>query len=292
VASPDLHVRVQGAQAQVAGAVVIPEAKLTLKELPATAVPVSSDVVLAGAPAKPPGEAALRVTSDVDIRLGNQVAFSGFGLSGRIQGRLRVRERGTGAPTGQGELEIKEGRYRAYGQSLEIERGRILFAGPLANPSLDVRAVRKADEVTAGLQVSGPAEAPLADLFSDPPMEDTQILSYLVLGRSLADTSGAEGALLSSAASSLGAGGAGMLSSQLQQGLGLDEVKVESEGGLEQAAVTLGRYLSPKLYVGYSMGLFESTSAVVLRYDLTKRLMIEAQSGSQSGADLFYHFEK
>ena len=47
-------------------------------------------------------------------------------------------------PIGRGELSVIEGRYEAYGQKLDINRGRLLFdASPLDDPGLDIEARRR-----------------------------------------------------------------------------------------------------------------------------------------------------
>ena len=80
---------------------------------------------------------------------------SGFGLQTGVSGQLRL-EGGSLKPyTGHGRVSLHDGRYTAYGQKLEIERGELAFNGPLDAPNLDVRAVRKMPDVTAGVQLTG-----------------------------------------------------------------------------------------------------------------------------------------
>ena len=96
----------------------------------------------------------------VDVKLGHDVKLAGMGLDGSIRGQLRIDQRPGRVATGTGTLNVG-GTYKAYGQNLQIESGRLLFAGTaLDNPGLDIRAVRKIlgasggqgdDTVTAGL---------------------------------------------------------------------------------------------------------------------------------------------
>ena len=84
---------------------------------------------------------------------------------------------------GTGEITILEGRYRAYGQRLDTQNGRLLFTGsPLDNPGLDLRAVREVDNITVGLEVRGRLQQPQIELFSIPTLGQTDMLSYLLLG--------------------------------------------------------------------------------------------------------------
>ena len=55
---------------------------------------------------------------------------------------------------------------------------------------------------------------------------------------------------------------------------------------------TLGKYLTPDLYVSYGIGLFDAINTFNMRYRLTDKLAVEAASGSGSSADLIYTIEK
>ncbi len=62
--------------------------------------------------------------------------------------------------------------------------------------------------------------------------------------------------------------------------------------GTKGASYTLGRYLTPDLYVSYGIGLFNAINTFNLRYKLTDRLSLQAASGAASSADLIYSIER
>src|SRR5690606_12243933 len=130
------------------------------------AVRVSPDTVIVGAELEQQDALPMGINADIQLVVGDQLHFSGFGLSGRLSGMLRVRENLTAA----GDLNILDGRFRGYGQRLELRRAQILFAGPLSKPYLDIEAIRRVDDVVAGLRLSGPADAPLSEVFAEPAM--------------------------------------------------------------------------------------------------------------------------
>ena len=89
------------------------------------------------------------------------------------------------------------------------------------NPALDIRATRTADDGTvAGLQITGTVKSPQVTIFSEPPMSQNRALHYIVMGRPPGEGTGADGNLLSKAASSLGLRGGNLLASSVGQGLG------------------------------------------------------------------------
>ena len=159
------------------------------------------------------------------------------------------------------------------------------------NPDLDIRAVRKGSDYEAGIHLSGPANNPQALLFSVPAMSQENVLSYIILGRPLGQASSSDAAMLASAATSLGVSNGNAISEQIAGTFGLDSVEFSGEDP-DTAAVQIGKYLSPKLYVGYGIGIFEPVSTVQLRYTLSKIWTLQAESGTHSGVDLLYIHER
>jgi len=58
------------------------------------------------------------------------------------------------------------------------------------------------------------------------------------------------------------------------------------------ASYTLGKYLTPDLYVSYGIGLFDAINTFNMRYSITDKLSVEAASGSGSSADIIYTIER
>ena len=290
VVSPQLVVTLQEQAVDVRGELRVPRAKLQPRDV-TSAASVSEDTVIVGGD-RPP-EKKWRVTAKVNVILGERVTFFGFGFEGRLDGNLTIEEQ-PGQPTrGTGIINIYDGRYRAYGQRLDIESGRLLFAGgPLANPGLDLRAVRKAGDVTAGLRVGGRLRQPQLDLFSSPAMGQTDTLSYLLTGGPLETASGEDGAMMANAALALGLTGGDRIARSLGDRFGFDDLRVESSDSGEQASLVVGRYLSPRLYVSYGVGLVESINTLNLRYRITERWRLEAEQGAEQGADLLFSIER
>ncbi|MEJ2240004.1 MAG: translocation/assembly module TamB domain-containing protein, partial [Gemmatimonadales bacterium] len=193
-----------------------------------------------------------------------------------------------------GQLSIQQGRYTAYGQDLTIETGRVIYAaGPIDNPGLDIRAVRQArDGVVAGLNVAGTLKEPEVTVFSEPPMMQSEALAYLLLGRPLSELSTSEGGQLSNAAASLGLRGGSMLAQRIAQTIGIDEAGIESEGEWDEASIYAGQYLSPRLYVSYGIGLFDASSLFRIRYNLSRRWTLQAETGEKTSTDITYKIER
>lgn len=290
--NPDLRAAGSLQGVDLTGTVLIPQARIILKKLPPNVVKVSADEVIVGplaTPAEPPS-AGVPVSVNFVARLGDDVHFEGLGLTTNLAGSLNIRSLPTRALIGNGILELNDGRYEGYGQKLTLQRGRLLFAGPLDNPALDIQATRTAGDVTAGLEITGNADAPQTRLFSDPAMSDAEAMSYLVTGKPLgATSSGSESQALAAAAASFGANSP--VAQELSQKLGLD-VGVQSGTTDADTSLTIGRQLSSRLYADYVYGLFNETGAFQLVYKLTDHLNLTGQSGAQQSIDLNYSIDR
>lgn len=290
--TPKLDLVLDDRHLQLTGTVAVPWGRLRPLDR-AGAVTVSEDEVIVGGPPPRPLEERWLLQAEVTLSLGD-VTFTGYGLTGKVAGKITAVDRPDQLTRATGELRIEDGKYSAWGQKLEIERGRLLFSGgPVSQPGLDIRAVRENEQVVVGVNVRGTLQEPELRLFSEPAMPNSELLSWLVLGRPLAQASGAQQMTLSNTANAAGLAGGNLLLKQLGRRLGVGEVGIERGDDPEQAAVVIGRYLSPRLYVAYGLGIFDPTSMVRLRFQLSRRWTIEAEAGDRAtSTDLRYSIER
>ncbi|WP_434700042.1 translocation/assembly module TamB domain-containing protein [Pseudomonas sp. D1-1] len=281
--APDLKITLQGERLAIAGKVLVPKGEITIRELPPSTVKVSDDTVIVGHQTEE-GKAPMAMAMDIDVLVGQEkLAFSGFGLTANVQGQVHI---GDNMDT-RGELWLNDGRYRAYGQRLTVRRARLLFAGPIDQPYLDIEAIRQTDDVIAGIRLSGSAEQPTTQIFSEPAMSQEQALSYLVLGRPLS-TTGEDNNMLAQAALGLGLMGSSGVTTSLANNLGIEDFQLDTQGSGNETSVVASGNLSEKLSLRYGVGVFEPANTIALRYKLSKKVYLEAASGVASSLDIFY----
>ena len=289
------------------GTVTVPRADVDASKLPGGGVSQASPDVVVTDAQRAPNDVGVPIIADItvkfgagekldlDLRQGQEVHLVGFGLNGYLGGQINVQDYPGRATVGRGQI-VVDGTYKAYGQDLKIEQGRLLFAGtPVDNPGLDLRATRAFTDpdVTVGLQVRGTAQVPILTVFSDPAMEQSDALSYLVAGKPLNQLKSGEGDAVSSAGRALGTAGGDLLAKSVGRKVGLDDVGVADNTAVGGAALTIGKYLSPRLYLSYGVGLFTPGEVVTLRYRLTRLFNIEIQNGTLSSrAGINYKIEK
>ncbi|QVM93343.1 translocation/assembly module TamB [Pseudomonas entomophila] len=281
--APDLTIRLVDDKLAITGKVRVPKGKITVRELPPSTVKVSDDTVIVGHQTEE-GKPAMAMAMDIDVEVGSdKLAFSGFGLTANVLGHVHI---GDNLDT-RGELSLADGRYRSYGQNLTIRRARLLFAGPIDQPYLDIEAIRKVGDVIAGIRLSGSAEQPTTKVFSEPAMSQEQALSYLVLGRPLNST-GEDSNRMAEAALGLGLVGAEGLTAGLASNLGIDDFQLDTQGAGNTTSVVASGNLTERLSLRYGVGVFEPANTIALRYKLSKKVYLEAASGLASSLDIFY----
>lgn len=304
IVAPDLSFTRKDKRMDLTGTLTVSSANIDLTKLPkgSNVKQASPDVVVVDDPApEVKASQSMQLYTHVTVVLGEglrateleKVKLVGFGLDAKLAGQLAVTEAPGSDPLGAGEIRL-EGKYKAYGQDLTIQTGRLLYANtPLSDPQIDIVAVREVGDVTAKLAVSGSAQAPILEVSSDPSMPQTAALSYLVTGKPLDQLGSGEGDIVQSAARSLGGAAGNLLAKSLGKRLGVDEIGIDNSTEIGGSAFTVGQYLSPRLYISYGVGLFEPGQVVTLRYRLSRAINVEASQGPKSQrAGINYRREK
>ncbi|MCP5206478.1 MAG: translocation/assembly module TamB domain-containing protein [Hahellaceae bacterium] len=287
---PDIEVKVREGLLFVGGKVDVPHGSIEIIELPPDAKSTSSDfVIVAEGKAV---ESKWKVTTDLSVNLGKDVQFKGLGVQTYIDGGIKIKQR-QNVMFADGQLASREGSFSFLGQKLEIREGRLIFNGALEDPDIYIEAVRNIEDekVVAGIRLTGKASEPKLEVFSDPTMEETAALHYVMTGRKPAPGStygaGLAGNLL------LGRMGAnnGWFTENVVGKLGVTDFQISTQAENEGTSVQVSGYLSPDLYLQYGVKLFDEVNTLSLRYRLHSDLFLEAMTGLDSSLDLIYSFE-
>ena len=256
---------------------------------------LAPDIVVEGETVAARREGALDVplALDLDVDLGRSLTFVGEGIETELAGRVRITTNPDGALRGRGTIRAVNGTYFAFGQKLTIDRGRLIFDGPLDNPALDVVALRKNLPVEAGVALTGSVKVPQVRITSNPPVPENEALAWLVTGQGLGSGSRVDYAALSAASAALLGRKGKPFTAQIAQRFGLDDISVQSAGtsgasGAAGQVVVFGKRLSDRLSLGYEQGLSLASSALRLEYALSRRVTLRAEAGTVSGVAIVY----
>lgn len=301
--SPDLRGSASMTGIDINGQLLIPHVDARITTLPESAVDVSSDTVIVAADegsnirnaAQTNGGmlADIPISGNIQLILGQDVNIAGFGLNARLRGQLDIDQRPMASPLTYGELEVAEGSFELYGRTLNIEQGKLLFMGSYDNPAIDIRAVRTVENMRVGVQMNGTIRDIRSSLFSTPTLPDGDILAVLITGRPIAEIgSEQDGNALVGAITSLGINQGQGLIDQVQNQLGLDAFAINSRGDVNDSSLMLGKYITPRIFIRYAVGLFETESSLEIDYTVNDRVKLEATSGQSQSIDLTYTVEQ
>ncbi|WP_049631577.1 translocation/assembly module TamB domain-containing protein [Cellvibrio sp. pealriver] len=294
--TPNIKIIANKTAANITGDAVIPWARANIKSLPASATQVSDDAVIVDEKfTEDAPEQKMDILSNVTLSLGDDVTFKGFGLNSKLTGKVNLLKEAQRQFFTSGYVSVVDGSYKAYGQTLTIDRGRLLFQGSYENPGLEIRAsriIRDEENTKVGLDINGTLQRPKATVFSSPSVSDGEAMKMLMTGKPAGEFTKGDASLLLSAMGGLGMDSGGFVAADISQFFRLDELELKSDQGLDQSELWIGKYLTPKLLVRYVVGIFNKAFSVGMEYQLTDRLRLEAESGEAQSVDVVYKIEK
>lgn len=317
VSTPNLTFEGTPQKLKVRGELKLPE--LRLYGAPAgTVIAPSSDVVMEGVIAPTAKSSPLALDVQVRVLPGEKVFIKVAGIDAQLGGAVDLSLTSLDNITSSGEINVVKGRYRTYGVDLNIVRGRLFFSGgPVNSPALDFLALRTVGDVRAGVTVTGSLRKPVTRLYSEPAMPDVDVLAYIVLGHPIGSSGEQAGLMAQAAGALLTSSQASVVQDQIKSHLGLSTLEIQggvggstspmgykplqvtapgtipatAQAGITETMFTVGKYLTPQLYISYGRSLFTGSNLFLLRYDIFRKWQVETQTGNESGADLFYKLE-
>ena len=231
---------------------------------------------------------SLAPRANIDIGLGNDFRFKGHGADLGLRGTITVMS-APGVPLrAVGNVRVTEGStYTSFGRKLAVENGFFTFNGPVSNPGINILAMRRNQEVEAGVQVIGTIQSPTVKLVSEPNVTDNEKLSWLLFGHGTdqGNNVGQQNAMTAAL---------GLLGSatgkRVAQSIGLDEFSIgRSDVGLTDAQVVqISKAINERFVLGYEQGLQSASNAFKATINLTRFWSVSAYGGTFQGVDLNY----
>lgn len=249
------------------------------------AKPIASEQErMAKAGTRPAGRFAPVV--DLAIDLGDDFRFRGTGADLKLSGNLAIHSEPYRPLNATGTVQVESGTYEAFGRKLAIERGVLNFQGPLDNPNIDILAMRRNQDVEAGVEVTGLARRPRTKLVSEPDVVDEEKLSWLMFGHGSESNGVGQQQAAAAALGLLGNAGG----KSLAKGIGLDTFSIgKSESGLnDQQVVNVGKAISEKFVVGYEQSLTGAASIAKLTWQVSRRWSLVLRAGAINGFDVLF----
>lgn len=246
----------------------------------------------------------------VDIPKDSWVKGSGANIE--VEGKIDINKNYKEPYVVTGNIDAIRGDYQFMGKLFKVESGTVSFRGKkIINPFLDLRAIYEVSSVEVYINITGTAEKPGIQLSSDPPLDENEIVSYLVFGTS-SDKLGTDERIefQEKAGEVLGTMALGELREAFGEEFAIDVMTIKGgQTGFRDTHFEVGKYLTEDLYVGYerlsyerffyeryffSPGISSSTvtaNRAVIEYRVFDFMTLESEIGDEAGADVFFNFD-
>ncbi|ERL55051.1 translocation/assembly module TamB domain-containing protein [Psychrobacter aquaticus] len=241
------------------------------------------------------------INADIGVDLGDDINFRGFGAVIPLAGAINITQNGTGVMRARGVVQVsRRTNINAFGQNLELNYGQVRFNGDVMKPNLSIEAVKIISGKTVGVRVKGTTESPNIIVFNNAGLTQQQAMNALVTGRldNRSATQISEQGFksqvtnnLAAAGLSFGLSGTRNLTNQIGQAFGFQSLTVDASGSSEDTNVNVTGYVSPDLYIRYGVGVFNAQNSLSIRYQLTRRIYVEATSAAENAVDVVYSWQ-
>jgi translocation and assembly module TamB len=182
-----------------------------------------------------------------------------------------------------------------------VKKGVVDFSNPYKiEPALDIEGETQIRKWAIHLAVSGTPDKLSFELTSDPPEEEGDLLSLLLVGKTTQELIKAEGGSTQSPAQIL----AGLISAafgeDIKKATGLDILELETEGQEEEQVsdhvkVTIGKELSKRMTLKYAVESKEGemSQRAIAEYKLLENILMSGFQDSEGmfGGELFFRLE-
>ncbi|WP_417912168.1 translocation/assembly module TamB domain-containing protein [Candidatus Electronema sp. TJ] len=294
--SPDLKLQHSGKGTVLSGTIAVPKARIAPKGF-SGAVSSSKDVVMVDG-GDGPAANSLPFSASLALELGRDVAVDAFGFRGFLDGGLKISAKPEQTVTALGAIYLRDASVDFEGVALQLNEGRIFYqGGPIDQPGLDIRASKTVNKVEAGIHLTGSVDDMNIKLFSDTPMQDSEILSWLLSGQNSMSSSSREAALSPAAAALSKVGGGALLKSvNPLAAIDMEDFLDVSIGGGKDASdvsLVMGKEIYKDLYISYGKDLTGEGGSFKARYDLKYGFSVESETTAKTtGADLMWSLER
>lgn len=291
--SPDLQILLGKNKNEVSGTVRIPRAHIASVDFYNAITPSSDIYVVDDEQAKDPLLADLPLYTSINLIVGDDVQMNTYGLQGSVTGQIKVMGQPGRPQVGNGTLTVRNGTFTLYGRRLQLDLGRLLFTGgPLTNPGIELRSERKSDKVTTGVIIEGFLQRPEITFYSNPPMDQSAIISNLLENTALGGETRQDTGFLGETVTKVGFGGMVPYLQNLKRLTMIDEIKLETGDKYEDLSLVFGSWLTTDFYVSYGKDLMKESGSFNTRYILGKGFSFSTETGpSQSGGDIKFEVE-
>jgi translocation and assembly module TamB len=227
---------------------------------------------------------------DVRIDAAENVEFS-TAFTKDVKGEIALRLRGTPQrPIVLGRIAATQGEVDFFGARYQINRGEVLFSNPLRiDPVVSLDLETRVRGVAISINFNGPASKLNMSYRSDPPLQSSEILALLTVGRNPGSTSPVaqgpvgqnQGMFGNDSSVIVGAAVTAGINGRLQRFFGISRVRLDPQltgiDNVPQARLTLEQQVSRDVTLTYITNLNRTQQQIVrIDWDISKAWSVVA----------------
>lgn len=315
--SPDINISYAKPEMLVTGKIDIPLAIINPKNF-SSVITLPSNFIIVSKNTKKE-TSAFQPVINLTVTLGDKINVQYSGLTAKLGGSITINSKQKSITTATGKIYVIKGGYDAYGKKLTIKRGIILFTGgDISNPGLNILATKSiqlydfsgagasvgdagagaiGSNITVGVLITGTADSPKISIYSEPPMSQTDALSYLLFGKPSSSVGGASAALLGQSLALMASGKTSGITNSIQDKLGLSSIGFEStqvylpgeSNPQSTTSFVVGKQITKRLKALYTVGIAIPVSILMLQYKISSHWRLQTQTSNfDNGADIIY----
>ena len=268
-----------------------------------TVIPVKiiNDPAAASSEKAKSGGGATVIQMDLEVNIPDKFFVRGRGLDAEFKGRLKVQGPADN-PVVRGTLNVVRGTFQCLSRTFNIVSGQIAFDGATPPvPYLNINTRVNAGEITARVDISGPADAFKLKLSSQPPLPQDEIMAQILFGQSVAKLNTFQALQLAYSVNELAGGYGPDVIGKTRDLLGLDRLgfsggEQEGKNNADDSddsngpSITLGKYVTDRVYVGVEQDLTDAKQDVIVEVNITPNFTVESKAGTKSGAGLGFNW--
>ena len=247
------------------------------------------------------GDGGTMIQMDLGVNIPDKFFVRGRGLDTEFKGRLKVQGPANN-PVVRGTLNVVRGTFQCLSRTFNVVSGQIAFDGSTPPmPYLNINTEVNAGEITARVGVSGPADAFTLKLSSQPPLPQDEIMAQILFGQSVVKLNTFQAIQLAYSVNQLAGGYGPDVIGEVRSFLGLDRLgfsggdqdgtnKSDSSDESNGPSITLGKYVTDRVYVGVEQDLKDFKQDVIVEVNITPNFTVESKAGTKSGAGLGFNW--
>jgi translocation and assembly module TamB len=225
--------------------------------------------------------------ADIRVDMPRNAWVQGPGTAIELNGDLHITKELEQPFVLSGEIAIMRGFASVYGKRFVIKQGQVIFTGSSdINPQLDVTVNHTVSNYLVEIHVAGRARKPEITFSSTPELPQTDILSLLIVGKTMDRLTSSEQQDLSS---QLGGAAGSVVAGQLQEvfggALGLDTLTIGAGESFGGGSVSIGQYVTQEIFLSYEVGVGRGGgNRVGVEYSITPQLKLKGSTSDQGGS--------